>query len=198
MKKNLQTEAGQANTQKIDAINQVFAVFKRNYHNQFFKAFANETDLNATKRLWLEMLADVAPETMLLACKNIIANHEYLPTLNTMIEACCAIDNASLPDAHEAYIEACRASSPKVEFRWSHPAIYHAGHASDWYFLQTNPESIAFPVFRQEYEKVCARVKQGEKLEAPKFLKLPEESTVPLAKEENLKRLIKLKETLNL
>ena len=114
----------------IEAVNQVFALFKLNYHNQFYKAFSNTEELNAARRLWSEALRHFASEVLLKAAKSIIENSEYLPTLRTMIKYCEEHSNIQLPDAHAAYIEACRAASPKANFKWSHLAVYYAGKAA--------------------------------------------------------------------
>lgn len=182
MKNNLPTEAGQTNQKLrqenglIDAINQVFALFKLNYHNQFFKAFSQATDLNSTKRLWLESLNQFPPEVLLRAAKTVMESSEFLPTLHTMLKHCEEQSAQALPDAHSAYLEACRAPSPKADFSWTHPAIYFAGKKSDWYFLQSNTENIAFPIFKQHYQELSQRVRQGEKFTLPKTKHISEES----------------------
>lgn len=182
----------------IDAINQTFALFKLNYHNQFFKAYANGQDLNTTKRLWLEALVRFSPDIKLRAARAVIEKSEFLPTLRTMIRHCEETAHHDLPDARAAYTEACQASSPKAQHPWSHLAVYYAGKASDWYFLQTNSEHIAFPVFKQEYEKVCRQVLAGTKLEKPHVISLPSESVTPLDSETNLAHLNSLKKQLDL
>ena len=46
-----------ADPQLIDAINQVFALFQVNYHNQYYSAFGNSTNSeNMAKKLWLGKL----------------------------------------------------------------------------------------------------------------------------------------------
>ena len=203
MKKNLQIEAGQVNRQpehnaeKIDAINQVFAVFKRNYHNQFFKAFANETDLKATKRLWLESLKRYSSETILKATQKVIETSEFLPTLHTMLAQCNDQNDLGLPDAHNAYIEACRAPSPKADYAWSHPIVYHAAKSSDWFFLQNNSENMAYPIYKKEYEKWVEKVRAGEILPEISSPKLEKHTTNSLSNKENKEKLSKLKSKLN-
>jgi len=199
LKKNLATEAGpSASTALIDAINQVFAVFRRNYHNQYFKAIPDEKELVIVKKLWLDSLKRFAPEIILQATKVIIETKEFLPTLHSMIEACEKVSNSGLLDAHSAYLEACRAPSPKAKAPWSHLAVYYAGKASDWFFLQNNPEHIAFPVFKEKYLEICQRVNQGEKLLSPQYEALPEEISRPLDRDESLRKLSSLKEALDL
>lgn len=204
MKNNLPTEAGQTNPNKsqnnatandvmIDAINQVFALFKLNYHNQFYKAFTQSRDLNSTKRLWLESLQKFTPDTLLRGAKSIMQTSEFLPTLHTMIKHCEAQSLQALPNAHSAYIEACRAPSPKADYVWTHPAVYHAGKKTDWYFLQNNPERVAFPIFKQAYQDICERVMRGDKLTQPNALKLPAEPEPKIDKKISEEHLSKLK-----
>lgn len=183
----------------IDAINQVFALFRINYHNQYYAAFKDNELLNQARRLWLNSLAQFAPETILRGARKVIEESEYLPTLHRMIRACQGDPSKfGLVDAHQAYVEACRAPSPKAAFAWSHPAVYHAGCASDWYFLTTNAEKTAFPIFERHYLKLCERVMNGTELPAPNVPALPETIERPLSKEENAKRMEELRKQLDL
>ncbi len=149
--------------------------------------------------MWLNSLAHFAPETILRGARKVIEESEYLPTLNRMIRACQGEpEKFGLLDAHAAYVEACRAPSPKAAHNWSHPAVYHAGCASDWYFLMSNAEKVAFPIFERHYLKLCERVMNGAELPAPNIQLLPETIETPLTKEENLKRMEALRKQLDL
>jgi hypothetical protein len=210
LKNNLTTAAGPAekhsadkqsekSTALIGAINQAFALFQLNYHNQYHKAYGSGVNLNHAKRLWLEMLGRFEPRVILQAAKAVIESSEYLPTLRAMIKYCEQFsDRAGLPDPHSAYIEACRASSPKAEFNWSHPAVYHAGRASDWYFLQASPEVVAYPVFKGHYDEICTQVRAGATLDLPHHHALPAESEKPLDRDENAARLASLRQKLHI
>lgn len=176
----------------------MFALFQLNYHNQYFKAFSNDKDLNYIKRLWLDSLSRFQPETLLKASRSVIENSEFLPTLKRMIQACEQAAQPDLPDAHQAFIEACQAPSPKAAFNWSHPIVYHAGKASDWYFIQNNPEHIAFPVYKQNFNSLCERLLKGEELPAPSVPALPAETTTPLDKKANLEKLKQLRDSLKI
>jgi hypothetical protein len=215
LKNNLTTaagpakQAGEAHRRKgagssaqaplIDAINQAFALFQLNYHNQYHKAYGTGSNLNHAKRLWLEMLGRFEPQAILRAAKAVIETSEYLPTLRTMIKYCEEYsDKQSLPDPHSAYIEACRAPSPKSDYAWSHPAVYHAGKASDWYFLLSSPESVAYPIFKAHYQELCAQVRGGAVLDMPATHALPAESETPLDSRENAERLSALRDQLGL
>ena len=183
----------------IDALNEIFALFRINYHNQYYKAYSDTQVLNQIKKLWLESLSQFSPETILRGARKVIEESEYLPTLNRMMRACQGdAEKFGLIDAHRAYVEACRAPSPKAAYAWSHAAIYHAGCASDWFFLSSNAEKVAFPIFERHYLKLCERVMNGEELPAPHVLALPQTIETPLSKEENLKRMEELRKQLAL
>ncbi|MCX2781297.1 replication protein P [Microbulbifer thermotolerans] len=179
------------------AINEVFALFKLNYHNQFSAAFPDTETLHHAKRLWLEALAAFSPQEIMAGAKRAILQSEYLPTVHKMLTLCAAGENG-LPDARAAYREACNAPSPRANYNWSHPAVYHAGRETGWFFLASNSESIAYPVFAEHYRKLCVRVLEGEKLPVPEQLQLEEKPGKPLSKEENAKKLAELRAELDI
>ncbi len=176
----------------------MFALLRLNYHNQYYKAYSDTQVLNQIKRLWLESLARFEPEVLRRGVKRVIENSEFLPTLHTMISHCEAESSEGLPDAHSAYVEACQAPSPKATAKWSHPAVYYAGRDSDWFFLNSNSENKAYPIFERHYKKYCERVIAGEVLTPPDTPALPETIEVPLSKEENLERLAALRKEMDL
>ncbi|MBB3063247.1 replication protein P [Microbulbifer rhizosphaerae] len=178
-------------------INEVFALFKLNYHNQFSAAFPDTDTLHHAKRLWLEALSAFAPEQIMAGAKRAILQSEYLPTVHKMLTLCAAGENG-LPESRAAYREACNAPSPKASHNWSHPAVYHAGREANWFFLANNPESVAYPVFAEHYRKICARVLEGEQLAPPRQEKLEQNPGKPLSKAENAKKLAELRAELKL
>lgn len=168
------------------------------YHNQFHKAFPGDK-ANVAKQLWLHSLLDLSPEEILRGGRRSIKESAYLPTLHTIRELSRpSLRDFGLPDTHSAYLEACRAPSPKAAYNWSHPAVYHAGRAADWFFLANNPERAAFPVFREHYERFCERVIEGEELTQPDTPALPQESTTPLSLDERRQKLAELRRELDL
>ena len=95
-------------------INQVFALFRLNYHNQYYAAYPDDSQLKQVKKLWLDALSDFDPELILRGAKSALENSEYLPTLNRMLDACRAqAADAGLPPAHDAFVEACSARTPR-------------------------------------------------------------------------------------
>lgn len=164
-------EAGQVTSHSpelIDTINQVFGLFRVNYHNQFYSAYADSDLLNQAKRLWLDSLSYFTEKQILQGAKKIIRTSEYLPTLNRMLE-CCEIsdEDGSLPSPEKAYMEACTAGSPKSDFRWSHLAVYYAGEETGWYRLRNETRISSYPVFLDNYRRICREIYKGRRLENP-------------------------------
>jgi Replication protein P len=196
------TPAGQAEGKRqatdghVEAINQVFTLFRLNYHNQYYSAYPDASQLNQIKKLWLDSLANFPVEQILKGAKYAIENSEYLPTLNRMIECCQAgLVEYGLPAAHDAYMEACQAASPKSAQPWSHPAVYLAGRDSDWFFLANNEERQTWPVYRGHYQRYCAAVLRGEDLIVPAPEALEKQATEPLSQAAQLEALRKLRES---
>ena len=198
---NSRTAAGRAperNPELVDTINQVFALFRLNYHNQFYSAYADTELLNQAKRLWLESLGHFTGEQILLGAKRVIETSDYLPTLNRMIQCCEASgDGRGIPAPREAYLEACNAPSPKAAHHWSHPLVYHAGRETGWYLLAHEPESRTYPVFLEHYRRLSRELARGEQLALPDPDEAAEEKP-PLSREESLRRLREMKANLNL
>ncbi len=183
----------------VEAINQVFALFRLNYHNQYYAAYPDAEQLKQIKKLWLESLCDYPVEQILKGARHAIEHSEYLPTLNRMHECCQqGLGDYGLPSAHDAYIEACQAPSPKSAQAWSHPAVYLAGRDSDWFFLANNTERTTWPVFREHYQRYCAAALRGEELEVPAPEALEHQHGEPLPAEEQLAQLKKLRESTGL
>jgi len=185
--------------ERIETLNQVFELFRINYHNQYFAAFGNVETLNHAKRLWLETLNDFDDDAILQGAKRAIQESDYLPTLHKMINFCQgSAKSHGLAEAHQAFLEACRAPSPKASYSWSHIAVYHAGRESDWYFLANNPERVTFPIFKDNYNALCRRVMAGETLAPADVKRLAETIETPLSKDENLARLQALRDAMDL
>jgi len=182
----------------IDAINHCFALMSVNYSNQFAKAWKTNDDLRAIKMLWFKGLAGFSPETIKLAMESLIKTSEYLPTLSAMIEACGRESALALPDSHSAYLEACRAPSPKALHSWSHPAVYYAGKASDWYFLSSTEEAKAYPVFKRNYDEICKEVMAGKILPEINIPAIEYQIPQRLSRDENMSRMREFRSTLGL
>ena len=198
------TAAGQAkelvvSESQIDAINQVFMLFRVNYHNQYYSAYSDTNLLNQAKKLWSESLLRFSEKQILKGAKRCIEASDYLPTLNKMIGFCNdQLIEFGLPAVRDAFIEACMAASPKSAQSWSHSAVYLAGKDSSWFFLANNPEKLTFPVYEKRYRHYCERVLQGEqfKIVAPEALE--DHRGQVLTREEQKVALKKMRENLDI
>lgn len=128
------------------------------------------------KRLWLKALSGYCYHNIMRAGDLASKESQYLPTLAEITRRCDAYVGENMPNAYQAYIEACRAPEPKADFNWSHPAVYYAGRASDWFFLASNTESLAFPVFKRNYEILLQRLQNGETLSLDIAKPLPQKT----------------------
>ena len=152
----------------VDAINRIFALFRLNYHNQYYAAFQDEDQLRQIKRLWRDSLSEYPIDLLFLGAKRAIEFSEYLPTLHQMLVSCQeCIGSLGLPLARDAFFEACQASSPKAAQNWSHPAVYFAGRDTGWFFLANNPEKETWPVFEENFSIYIRKVFLGDKLAIP-------------------------------
>ncbi len=188
-----------ASAQHVDAINQLFRDFELVYHNQFRKAYPDNESIILAKKYWLANLAGYSPAQLTAASRQIVRTQEYLPSLATVVQACeSGIELFGLPAARQAYLEACRAPSPKAAQQWSHEAVYLAGKASDWFVLANEPESVAFAIFSYHYQQLCHRVLRGEHLDFVQPPALPAQQGTKLSPQENRKRMRKLRKELGI
>ena len=145
--------------------------------------------MNMAKRLWLRLLGDYSGEVIMRAAEKAVKENGWLPNVHEVLARCDVSEVLGLPAAHAAYVEACRAPSPKKEFNWSHPAVYFAGRATDWFFIANEPEEKVFPVFKRNYDLLLNRIQNGEDLEIDLPRALPQETTTPLSRDEQKDRL---------
>lgn len=183
---------------RVDAINQLFAEFELAFHNQYHKAYGDADRLALTKKYWLQNLSDFSPAQIVAAARKLVRSQEFLPTLSVVIRACEEGGSLfGLPDERQAYVEACRAPSPKSAWQWSHPAVYHAGRAAGWHLLASEPEDRALPVFARYYREICQRVMRGEDISEPVPPALEDNPSTPLTDEQREARLRALRRELD-
>ena len=66
----------------------MFALFRLNYHNQYYAAWSDSQQLGQVKRLWLEALSGFSADLILRGARRAIEGSEYLPTLKRMLGSC--------------------------------------------------------------------------------------------------------------
>lgn len=183
----------------VGAINKVFGEFEFAYHNQFHKAFSSPESLVIAKKYWLSSLEDYLPQQIVHAAKRVISSQDFLPSIAAFIRACEeGIDLFGLPAVRQAYLEACGAPSPKVDFPWSHEAVYLSGKSAGWFMLANQSEAIALPLFRYHYELYCKRVLHGEELTIEHPTPIPQNVSRQLSVTEKRQKIAKLRKDLGL
>ena len=181
----------------VVAINAVFELFRINFGNQYYAVYTNQELLHSAKRMWRDALAEYSSEQILLGAPAVIKECEYLPNLKKMIDCVNgSLESHGLPDVRAAYIEACRAPSPKAEYNWTHPAVYLAGKKTDWYFLLNSSENVSFPAFKANYEFLCREVLKGVEMNVPQLPKPEVEDKPKRDPELNRRRLDDLMKSL--
>jgi len=181
----------------VEAINQVFALFRLNFHNQYYAAFSDAEQLRQIKKLWLESLRDFPPAQILQGARRAIDSGEYLPTLHKM-RSCCeeSLPALGLPSTQAAYREAANASSPPELCAWSHPTVYWAARDCGFAALATATETEGWPRFREAYQKRCQRFLSGQACDPVPDVPKDRLELKPLDREQALKALGKIRETL--
>jgi hypothetical protein len=183
----------------IDAINTVFTQFEVAFPNLYQRAFTSDNAIMLAKQLWANSLQDLTPKQILNAVKKAIESSDYIPTIHAVLKHCREDLSAyGLPSARDAYIEASNAIEPRARFPWSHPAVYFAGRQSEWFFLASNSEHTAFPVFEKHYQALCERVISGETLAMPDVPQLESDALKPMTSEDKLKRMADLRKEIGL
>lgn len=183
----------------IDALNKLFADLELAYHNQYKKAFPTRESVHVAKKLWQSYLSQYSPAQIVEAGRKVIRSQDYLPSVSVVVRACdegLSLFGLSVP--RDAYFEACRATSPKVVFPWSHEAVYFAGKATGWFFLANEAEEKTLPVFEYHYSQLCRQVIRGESLQIDHPPALQDNPGEPLSSNENKKRLARMRKNLGL
>lgn len=176
-----------------EAINQIFELFRFNYHNQFLKAFPDYNTMIMAKRLWAQLLSDYPGNVIMRAAERAVKESSFLPSVHEVVTRCDLNDELGIPNSHRAYIEACRAPSPKKEFAWSHPIVYYAGRATDWFFIANRTEEVVYPVFKRNYELLIQRLQRGETLTLDLPKAIPEHIETVLDRQQQRQQLAHLK-----
>jgi hypothetical protein len=102
-------------------------------------------------------------------------------------------EDMGLKTAKAAYIEACNMPLPWERGNWSSGAVYAAARETGRHELHTSTEREIFPLFKSNYETMCARVLSGEALDRPVQKALPETVPNPTSPEVAKVRLAALK-----
>ena len=152
----------------IDAIDSLFLKLELAYHYQFYKVFGTDQRLSEGKKLWASSLKKFSPSTISEAAEIVVDNQPYLPTLTDLIKSCHDISNLDgFPSAEEAYIEARKSFSPRIDYDWSHPIVYYAGKKIGWNVLDDKDSKEMFHAFSRIYLKFKDKALSGSEFSIP-------------------------------
>ena len=149
-------------------VNMLFARFKAIYTHKFASAYANSDEVKLAKREWAIAIKDFQEPLLAFAVERVKETYAWPPTIAEFLKLIhTAYRVYGLPSPREAYLEACQCRINPLEFRWSHPAIYHAGAKTGWYALRSEEEIRTWPVFEKHYNEFVEQVVQGLTLSIP-------------------------------
>jgi hypothetical protein len=152
---------------QVELINLIFAELEITFHNQFHKAFPDEETLTLAKQLWLAKLEKYQNEIVFRSIDKIIETSKYLPSLSAVLDQIKKLKllEQNIPSSGVAYIEASSLGeiSP-LDFKWSHPFVYHAGVKIGWYRLKTESEFNIKKEFFDAYEEILEESEFKESL----------------------------------
>ena len=152
---------------QIELINLIFAELEITFHNQFHKAFPDEETLNLAKQLWLAKLEKYQNEMVFRAIDKIIETSKYLPSLSAVLNQIKKLKliEQNIPSSIDAYNEASSLGETNpLDFKWSHPLVYHAGAKVGWYRLKTESEYDIKREFLEIYEQILEESEYKESL----------------------------------
>lgn len=146
------------------------------YGHKWTSAFPTPQAIEIAKREWKTALKKVEFEDIGRGVEQCKYQTHWPPSLPEFL-GYCHLD-FGLPELNCAYREACMAAAAVSTHEWSHPAVYHAAKAAGFYELRQYSESQSRPLFERSYAVICRRIRNGETLEKPVPLALPENTSL--------------------
>ncbi len=146
----------------------VFSTFRSVYGNRFTAGRSAQESIDF-KRVWQPHVKAFDSSDIQRALDQVITRFSWPPTLMEFIHAVhgTRAGTTPLPTMDQAYQEACRHASAPRQAQWSHVAVYHAGRATGWYRLRSDSGAGVVRAFSIEYDKVIARLFDGDVLTLP-------------------------------
>lgn len=137
----------------------------------FKQAWPTKGEYDGAKRNWILALCESNLKTMnqiKSGLKKLRAqNSPFVPTCGQFIELCkSSAQELGLPMIEKAYTEACKASHPQGEKKFSHKVVESAFVNVGSYNLRTYPKSVSYPMFEHAYELSCRAFMEGGELNA--------------------------------
>ncbi len=149
-------------------VNFAFMLMRDAFPQQFINAFPNPETLDRARSLWRKGLSDIHPQLVKQAAIKAIKESKFLPSLSELrrLASTKSYEEYGMRQPLQAYYEACRATNRTREGVWSHVAVYIAARETGWSFLESEPQTLVFPIFERNYDILYKRLLAGEDLDA--------------------------------
>jgi hypothetical protein len=158
-------------------VNMVFARFKASYGHRFESTYGDSQSLDIAKREWGFCLQGYTEAQLAKALHEAKLKFAWPPSIAEFVDLLKPNPKElGLPSTREAYQEACRCRIDPREFNWSHPAVYHAARATEFWRLKTGSEQEVWPLFEKHYQAMVQRVMDGESFAIPDQLQLEDKT----------------------
>lgn len=175
IKKKNQKAPGQISSnfnkqQLIDAINNLFLKFELAYHYQFLRIYDAQEKIDNAKILWAKSLKDYSADVIDMVADELILKSPYMPTINEMLKNCMDHkDINGLPSIRDAYNECRKSFSPRQNFKWSHPMIYHVGREVGWSKINSS-DTNTFNEFKNQFYRFKKELLKGKNFKISKIV----------------------------
>ena len=175
------------NIEKIaDIIGYAFMLFREAYPKDFYFAYPAEEARTRARGVWKEALKKTPANRIKKTVHYLIKNNRSMPSLGEFIYRCkkITIQDLGLKEPLQAYYEACNMPNANLGSPWSHPVIYYAAKNTGWYFLKTETQRQAFPIFEYNYKVLCERILDDEDISTSVANALSNETQYQKSKEQ--------------
>jgi len=158
-------------------INMLFARFHHIYTHRFESAYPDDDTLALAKREWSFALQGIPMHAVEATINKVRDEHAWPPTIAEFLSAVClAAPPDDMPEAYDAYYEACLHAANPHQHAWRHPAVYWAAHRTGFKALREGAEAQVWSDFRRHYQGLMLDVIRGSQLGLPSVRQLADHS----------------------
>ena len=155
-------------------VNMLFARFHHIYTHKFESAYGDDDTMAHAKREWALALQDYPMRAVEQTIDAVRTRYSWPPTIAEFLGTLSDVARPDdLPDARDAYQEACFHATRPLNHHWRHAAVYHAAHKTGFFRLRSEPEQMVWPQFQRHYQALVLQVCQGNTLSMPDHPELP-------------------------
>ncbi|MCH8552666.1 MAG: hypothetical protein LAT62_12060 [Natronospirillum sp.] len=155
-------------------VNMLFARFHHIYTHKFESAYADDDTLTHAKREWAMALQAFPLEAIEKTIDAVRLRHAWPPTIAEFLNTLSDVARPEgLPDARDAYQEACMHAGRPLQHHWRHAAVYQAASRTGFFRLRSEPEHHVWPDFQRYYQELALSLCQGHELAEPEQPALP-------------------------